>query len=134
MSAVSIRAALETALNAITPAIATSFENAPFTKPAVQIPFQECLILFASPNNIVYGSSHIEVGFMQVNLMYPLQAGSAAAQARAELIRSTFIRGASFTSGAVTVNINKTPEITPAQVDGERFVIPVRVPFYSNIN
>jgi hypothetical protein len=52
---------------------------------------------------------------------------------RAELIRSTFYRGASFTSGGVTVNIEKTPEIAPGRVEEDRFVIPVKVRIFAHV-
>jgi hypothetical protein len=33
----------------------------------------------------------------------------------------------------VTVNIERTPEIMPGRVEEDRFVLPVRVRFYSHI-
>jgi hypothetical protein len=133
MSAVLIRAALEVALAAMSPALATAYENAPFT-PTVNVPYQRVTLLLAQPANDEFGPMHREDGFLQVDLAYPLNAGPSAATARAELIRSTFSRGASFTASGVTVHINKTPEIMPGRVDEDRFVIPVRVPFYAHIN
>ena len=130
MSVVAIRAALETALNGMT-ALATAYENAPYM-PVAGTPYQQVHILFADPDNLEYGSRHRELGYMQVKLMYPLQVGTATVAARAELIRTTFYRGASFTSSGVTVIVEKTPEVGSGQVEGDRWAVPVRVRFFAN--
>lgn len=132
MSAIKIRAALETALNGMT-ALATNWENVAYT-PIAGTPYQQVNILLAEPDNIEYGRTHRELGYMQVKLMYPLQVGSSTALTRAELIRSTFYRGASFTNSGVTVIIERTPEIGSGQVEGDRWAVPVRVRFFANIN
>jgi hypothetical protein len=127
-----VRAALESALAAMSPALATAYENAPFT-PVAGTPYQRATLLLAEPANPVVGAGfYTEQGFMQVDLCYPLGAGPAAASNRAELIRSTFHRGASFTASGVTVNIERTPEIAPGRVEEDRYVIPVRIRFYSH--
>jgi hypothetical protein len=133
MSTVSIRAALETALNGMSPAIATAWENIPFTTPAESVPYQVVHLLLAEPDNSVYGGEHRELGYMQVRLLYPLNAGSAAALTRAELIRDLFPRGATFQSGGISVIIMRTPEILPATVEDGRYAVVVRVRFYANI-
>ena len=133
MSTVSIRSALETALNNISPALATAWENRPFSPPAQTVPYQIVHVLFAEPDNSVYGPEHRELGYMQIRLMYPLNAGSAAAMARAELIRDTFARGESFTSSGITAISMRTPEILPATVEDGRYAVIVRVRFYANV-
>lgn len=133
MSTVSIRAALETALSGMSPAIATAWENVPFTTPAESVPYQVAHLIFAEPDNSVYGAEHRELGYMQVRLLYPLNAGSSAALTRAELIRDLFQRGTSFQSGTVHVIIMRTPEILPATVEDGRYAVVVRVRFYANI-
>jgi hypothetical protein len=133
MSAIKIRTALETALAAMSPVIQTAYENVPFTPPAQSVPFQVCHILLAEPDNSTYGREHQELGYMQVRLMYPLNAGSSAAMTRAELIRATFYRGATFVSSGVSVIIQRTPEILPASVEDQRYTVIVRVRFYANI-
>jgi hypothetical protein len=65
--------------------------------------------------------------------MYPLQTGPAQAEARAELIRATFYRGASFTSGSVTVNIEDVPEVSSGREDGDRWAVPVRIRWRARI-
>lgn len=132
MSVVKIRAALETALNAMSPAVSTAWENMAFT-PVAGTAYQRVNLLLATPENIEFGRHHREVGYMQVTLMYPLQVGTATVAARAELLRTTFYRGASFTASGVTVVIDQTPEVSPGSVEGDRYAVPVKVRFYANI-
>jgi len=132
MSIVSIRAALETALAAISPTLATAYENSGYT-PTPGTAYQDVAVLFARPENTENSAAHLALGFMQATLRYPLNTGSGTAAARAEAIRTAFPRGRSLTSGSVKVTITDTPEIMPAYVDADRFCIPVRVRFHSHI-
>lgn len=127
-----IRSALETALAAISPALSTAWENAPFEATAGTA-YQICNIIFAEPDNDEYGSRHRELGYMQVKLMYPLDVGTSAINTRAELLRTTFTRGNSFTSSGVVTMIQRTPEIRPGQVEGDRWAVAVIIRFYANI-
>lgn len=129
MSIVKVRAALETALNGMSPALATAWENNAFAPPAATVPYQSAFVLPATPDNREYGSSYQEQGMFQVTLMYPLQTGTSAAAARAELLRATFKRGSSFTNLGVTVNIIRTPEVSAGTVDGDRFSMHIKIRF-----
>jgi hypothetical protein len=131
MSSILIRAALETGLNAMTPALATAWENAAFTPTTAA--YQSVALLFAAPDNISYGAGFTEQGIMQVDLSYPQETGPAAAYTRAELIRSTFARGETFSSGGVSVIIQRTPEILPGRNEGSRYILPVRVRFFAHL-
>lgn len=134
MSTVAIRKALEVRLNAMAPALPTSWENSNF-KPVVGVAYQQVNLLFAQPDNPAYGPNfHRELGYMQVSLRYPLQDGPAPIYARAELIRAHFQRGLSLVDSGVTVMIEKTPEIGTGFIDADRFQVPVRIRWYSNIN
>jgi len=132
MSAVLVRSALEVALAAMSPALATAYENAPFT-PVSGTPYQRVNLLLAEPNNPEMGGLYTEQGYLQISLAYPLNAGPGAATARAELIRSTFPRGATFTSGGVKVHVTRTPEIAPGRIEEDRFVIPVKVRIHAHV-
>lgn len=131
MSLLSIRAALEVALAAMSPALATAYENTPFT-PTVGTPYQRVYLLAADPLNPEMGTFTQDRGYLQISLAYPLNTGPGAALARAELIRDTFYRGRSFTAGGVTVIVEKTPEISPAIIEADRYVLPVKVRFFAN--
>jgi hypothetical protein len=129
MSITAIRATLETALDGMTPAIQTAWQNAPFT-PVVGTPYQRVSLLLAEPDNQEKGAGFQEQGFLQVDLCYPQSVGANTAEARAELLRTTFKRGTSLANGIL---ISHTPEIKPAYNDGDRFVIPVRIRFHTYI-
>jgi hypothetical protein len=84
MSTVSIRKALEIKLAALSPSLATAYENAAFTPPAAGTPYQEAYLLPGRPDNAEMGAkNYLEVGVFQVTLKYPLGNGTADAQARA---------------------------------------------------
>lgn len=135
MSTVKVKAALEMALDAMVPALATAWPNVAFTPPIdSSTPWQRADVLFAAPEDLEIGSTyHREQGVFLVTLSYPLQTGTGAAQTRAELLRGTFFRGATFTNAGVVVTIEQTPEIPAGFADGDRWVVPVKVRFFANI-
>lgn len=134
MSQIKIRAALETALSAISPALSTAWENVPFQAPAADMPYQQVFLLFAAPENPEAGNSiHIQKGIMQVSLRYPLLAGDGVARARAELIQTAFYRGRSMTNGGVVTVVESTPEIGQGISDEGRWFIPVKIRFVAQI-
>jgi hypothetical protein len=137
MSIVPLRSALETALDGMSPALSTAWENVKF-EPVNGTPYQMVHVLYATPDNPTIGGSNGTVltrykGFMQVTLMYPLLDGAAAIEARAELIKATFTRGSSFTNSGQVVVVNGTPEVTSGIRDNDRWRIAVKIPFYSNV-
>jgi hypothetical protein len=130
MSISAIRSTLESALDGMAPALATAWQNAPFT-PVVGTPYQRASLLLAEPDNQEKGASFQEQGFLQVDLCYPQSVGANTAEARAELLRTTFKRGTSLANGIL---ISHTPEVKPAYNDGDRFVVPVRIRFHTYIS
>jgi hypothetical protein len=128
-----IRAALEVGLNGMSPALSTAFENVAFT-PTPGTPYQRVNLLPAQPENPSVGAElRREIGVMQVTLCYPFNAGTQAVYARAEAIQARFSRGSTWIKDGVTVIVDITPTIGPAAVDGDRFTVPVSVPYFSNI-
>ena len=133
MSATLIRSALETSLAALSPAIATAYENVDYT-PVQGTPYQRVNVLFATPQSLEMSQKlHREQGFMQVTLCYPKHGGTAAATARAEAIRAAFPAASEHVSGSVTVTIDGLPSIDPAPAEDDRFNIIVRVRFYAHV-
>lgn len=132
MSQADIRSSLEAALMTISPAIDTAFENTSY-KPVAGTVYQDVSFFFGAPINDEYGSNYQEIGYMQVTLRYPQNVGSKDIDARINLIRDKFKRGASFTKNSITTVINRTLEVRPGFSDGERYVKPVFVKFYANI-
>ena len=70
---------------------------------------------------------------MQVDLNYPLDTGAADAAARADLIRTTFKRGTTLTSGGINVVINRTPTIMPGVNTDASYVVSVKVRFTAQV-
>lgn len=133
MAIVAIRAALETALAAMTPIVTVAYENAVFT-PVPGVPFCKAYLLTGTPQNPTFGGGfYREVGMFQVTLFYPIQNGTAAAALRAEMIQQKFFRGSSFSNAGVTVRIIGTPAITAAQIDGDRWTMPIRCQWTADI-
>ena len=132
MSYVAIRSALEQRLNSLMPAIPIAWENVSFTPVATG--YQRINILPSETRNPTFGGGMVmESGIMQVSLCYPVGNGAATAAARAEELRTWFYRGLSLTESNVTVIIDKTPSIAPAQYEPGLYVIPVSIHFYSYI-
>lgn len=131
MSLLNIRVALEKRLAALTPNISTAYENTTFTS-ITGVPYQKIAFLPAEPDNSIMGSSQfIERGIFQVTLCYPIGTGPAAAEAQSWLIRDWFKRGNTFTeAGQVTV-IMKTPRVSAAIFDGDRYTLVVSITFQS---
>lgn len=130
-----VRAALETQLAAMGPALATAWENVDFEKVDANTPFQAVTLLPAAPDNPVFGPGfYVERGIMQVTLSYPLGAGPGAAAARAKLVRAQFPRGLSLAAGGVTTTIERTPEIGTGVITDDHYQLPVRIRWYANVN
>lgn len=133
MSAVFVRAALEVAVNAMTPPLITAWENVAFLSPGTTVPYQQVFVLFGKPDNVEWGRGYREIGYMQITLKYPLQQGPAPAATRAELIRTAFKKGTSLTQSGIVVTINETPAIGNGVIDGDRWALPVKIPFHANL-
>ena len=128
-----LRAALETALAAMTPALATAWEGVAYT-PVVNTPYQQVALVPGTPINDEYGGGFQDQGFFQVSLHYPPGLGSKDATDRALAIRAVFYRGATFTKNGLVVKIVKTPTILPAMDDDQgRYVLPVSIQYLTSI-
>lgn len=139
MSQIAIRAALEQAVNALSPALSTAWENVPFEKPAPTVAYQVVRVLFATPDNVEMGVGYRELGYMQVDLMYPrgaastTSAGTKNAVSRAIALRVAFQRGTTLIDHGVTTVVSHTPEIGQPIIEDDRLRVPVKVPFFANI-
>lgn len=133
MSIVTARVALETKLATVTfTGGATAYENVPYT-PVAGTPYQAAYFMPSVDNPTMGDGFYRIMGIFQVSLFYPLNKGSGTAATQAELIKTAFKRGTSLTSGAVTVKIDKTPDISQGRVEGDRWHIPIRISFYADI-
>lgn len=133
MSLAKISIALETHLNALSPALQTALENKKFT-PTTGTPYQRVNLLPATPDNSSQGQHHYrEIGLMQVMLCYPVGNGRANAIARAELLRTHFKRGLTLTNETLQVIITQTPAIGGAFIDNDWYMVPVSIYYQSDI-
>jgi len=110
----------------------TAWENMDFV-PITDVPYQSVKFNFAAPDNPEFGASYFAQGFMQVDCVYPLQAGTGAALTRAELIVSTFKRGNTYVNSGITTHIVNTPQILAGYPTATDYVIPVRVRFRAQV-
>lgn len=127
-----IRSALESRLATLVPALPTAYENVEFTPPQPQWPYERVTVLFATPYNPEIGRGFQEIGYMQVDTLWPIGRGSAEASVRAEAIRALFDKGVSIMSGSAVVQVDKTPAIGNGRPDAGRWSVPVKVPFFAN--
>lgn len=135
MSTVKIRAALEKRLAAMVPNLPTQYENGVDLSAADKAgAHQAVYLLLAEPENPTQGHGfHRENGFMQITLSYSLAEGTGDAAARAEAIRAWFLASPNLVEGDVTVTIHRTPQIMNGFRDKDRWCVPVRVFFFSNV-
>jgi hypothetical protein len=130
----SISIALETRLSLIASPLATEYENVPYT-PVAGTPYQSLNLLLNTPVNAELSARYQEQGFLQVTLHYPVGTGKADALVKAQAIREWFYRGLSLAASDVIVTIGATPIIGVAQIDdGNRYAIPVKIPFIAQSN
>lgn len=134
MSYADITAALETRLKALPGVLPTQWENAAFIPPADGSAYQQASFLGVPPENPTIGTSfYREIGAMQVTLYYPLTGGAGTARAMAGLIRDWFPRGSTYVASGAAVTIQKTPEIGSGRRVSDRWVIPVTIRYFANI-
>jgi hypothetical protein len=128
-----IRAALETHLNAMTPALSTAWENVAFT-PVNGTPYQRVNLLMAAPDNRYMGCDRrIEQGIFQITLNYPIDKGAAPAEARANLIIEHFKRSTKLVSGGQWVQVIRTPAKKVLGADGAVFKIVVSINWQADV-
>lgn len=143
-STLGIRAALETALAEMMPAIATAWQRTGFNAEnpadvAADEPYQRAEIIWNDPANNENSASYTERGLFQVTLCFPppsdtVPAGQGPLERRAHLLRRVFKRGASFTAHGVTVTIDRTGSLLPPYSQHGRDCLPVRFSFYAHIS
>lgn len=130
---INIRQALETALASIQPPLDLVKENEAYD-PVVDVPYCEAYVMPATPNNATIGTAfYQEQGIFQVSLKYPSGYGTLACAERAGLIRDLFARGATFIDGDVSVQVNRTPEVSKGEVDDGRWRQDIRIRWHADI-
>lgn len=127
-----VRKALNTHYSALaTTTVDIVDENSRFPPSSTDRPYEVLYLLAGTPENAAMGSESAiwRVGIFQASLYYPANKGAASAAQRAMQIADHFARGLTLTSGSVRVKLTKPADIRPARLEGERYVLPVQVPF-----
>lgn len=134
MSSLAISAALEARLLTLGwGADRTAFENRAF-EPRNDQAYQRVAFLLARPDNRENNAAFVQRGLMQVTLCFPANAGAGPALQRAEQLRAAFPRGTSLEAdGGLQVIVDETAEIGPAQIEADRYLVPLRVRFYAHV-
>jgi len=120
-------------LNSITPNIDTAYEAVSFT-PTPGIPYQRVQLSPARPLDPTLGGLyHREIGSYQIFLCYPNNLGTIPILDRAELTRSYFHQGDSFTEGNTTIIIVGTPYIAGTSTVQDRTVLPIIISYSAEV-
>ena len=125
------RLAFEEAINAISPTIATAYENVSFT-PSSGVAYQELYDIPALNNHLFIDNSEFEgLGIFQITLKYPSGTGMKTVSNRAELYVSSFPVGRKLTKNGDIITVLQTPKINNLGVDGDRVIVAVSINYKS---
>ena len=133
MSLQAIRAALDSRLAVLTPALPTAWENSGFTASA-GVAWQSVMLLPARtvPAGIGRDAPALWRCVYQVMLCFPPGAGTGAAAARAGLTLTHFARGTALASGGVTV-ICEQAYVEPGRSGADWYRVAVAVPWFAYV-
>lgn len=121
------RLAFEEAINAISPTIATAYENVSFT-PTINVPYQQLYDIPSSNNHLFIDNSEFEgLGIFQITLRYPSGKGTKDVSNRAELYVSSFPCGLKLTKNGEIITVLQTPQIDVLGVNGDRYSVAVSI-------
>ena len=135
MSYVDVKKAIEKKLATLSGVIATAREGMSYT-PVVGTPYQRINILKADPEDLTMGRKMQRIsGIAQITLFYPapVATGTTLPDAMAESIKTHFKPVQTLTEGSTKVFIADSATIATGFADGDRWVVPVSVPFYANL-
>lgn len=136
MSYDAINAALFTKLAALTPVVPIAWPNVNHI-PQVGVPYMRAATIPYPTSNPTMGAGDADVkryfGLLQVLLYYPLNSGEGDLRRKADAVIAWFYRGLTLTSGGVSVHIDATPYASPAFVSDAWFVVPVNIPYRSDV-
>jgi hypothetical protein len=126
-----IRRIFETKLNAFNaPKIDIQFENKRY-KDITNVPYCMAFLLMADPENPeMRATVTVLRGIFQINLRYPSGDGAGDIDAHAQALADYFKPVQNISINQTTVVVNKTASVGNGMLDGDRYQIPVKVPFY----
>lgn len=134
MSEKTIRAALEEKLKAFDTLMPIAWENVNFD-PTPGDPYFRVNLMRAEPENPAIGDRlRRYLGVLQVSLCYPQGVGPGVVEAKADALAAYFPRALTLVKNGINVVIDGTPYVMTGFADGDRWVVPVRIPYFSNVS
>lgn len=133
MSTTDIRQALEQHLVTLDGSFSTAHENEDFM-PTVNVPYQECHLLPATPDNSAIGGQYYrERGIFQVMLRYPTGDGAGDASAKADAIQAHFKRGTLVSNDGVGVRITHSPAVGIGREEDGWWCVPISIQYMAEM-
>lgn len=135
MSHTDVKKAIEKRLALVAGALPTARENMSFT-PVVGTAYQRINFLRAAPDDLTQGRKMTRLqGIAQVSLFYlsPAATGTTLPDAMAASIAGMFKPVTMLTEGSTKVFITETATIATGYADGDRWVVPVSIPWYADV-
>lgn len=124
-----IRKVLEKAVKDYDNAFPTAYENVEFI-PVKGKPYQQLFIIKSVVNNEISRNFQYE-GILQLNLVYPINDGSAAIETRANGIQSYFYRGNTFYDNVTSITITNTPNIEQGYRTDSYWIVPIVIKWFA---
>lgn len=114
-------------LSNLTPILPTALEGISFTPPAGM--YQRLQFLIQRPSDPIIGANyHRENIEVQIFVADKLDAGTADAETRAELLRDWFHKRLTLEEGNVRIHVLRTPHVSSAVIAADRIIVPVLIP------
>ena len=128
-----IRKTLESKLAALSPSIATAYENVAFT-PVNNVPYQRVSILYNTPRDRTLNlDMYEEKGFLSVYLCFPADVGPAQAEARADALLMHFKPPLMLVDFGLQIRIEQAMQTKEGRMDEGRYCIAVLIPWKAYI-
>lgn len=106
MSFTTIQAILDTQLQTVAGLPVLQLENTRY-EPKTGVPFVRPTFMPAETARLSNTDDLLQ-GLYQIDVFYPTDKGTATASAMADLIKSAFVRGATYTTNSVNVHVVKS--------------------------
>jgi len=130
-----VKKAIEKRLATVSGALPTARENMSYT-PTVGTAYQRINFLRGAPDDMTQGRRLTRLqGIAQVSLFYPSPAatGTTAPDAMAASIAAMFKPVLTLTEGGTKIFFTESATISTGFADGDRWVVPVSIPWYADI-
>ena len=134
MSQKIVRAGLEKKLKAWADgqSLTVAWENLAFTAPDAA--YVRAFLLPEATQSQTLDKLHRRyAGILQVDLVMPINAGSAPAETLLASLLTAFTPATSFTEGGVRIYITDPASAAPALPEANRYTVPVSIPYAAHV-